>query len=154
MTAFTDANGNAVPVACAVDPERWAGFPDAPAGRPGRGLAIGEWTAERDALRAVCGACPVQADCMALARSLELGGFAAGLTARERELLADADQAPARRLAAAGVEAAPRRKPLPLIVHGTTAGYAAHKRRGIPMCSACRAADRARDRARREQVAS
>ena len=152
MSAFTDDDGNAVRVACGADSERWASFPDGPGGAPG-GLAA--WMVERDTLRAVCGACPARADCMTLARTLELDGFAAGLTRRERDLLADSEQAPASRLAAAVTEAAaPPRRSLPPIMHGTTSGYAAHRRRGIPMCTACRAADRARDRARRGAVAS
>lgn len=52
------------------------------------------------------------------------------------------DPAQQRSHPAAHEAAAPPRRSLPPIMHGTTSGYAAHRRRGIPMCTACRAADR------------
>lgn len=72
----------------------------------------------------ICGACPVQADCLDYAmRTRQTEGVYGGCSERER-----------RRMRSDRSRAASR------IVHGTDAGYAAHRRSGIAMCEPCRLA--------------
>jgi len=85
MTTFRDSNGNAVPVACADDPEAW--FPTAgPQGRPGKHT---EASARDHALhvaylRSVCASCPVKEPCLKEALRWDDDGFRGGLTEAER----------------------------------------------------------------------
>lgn len=85
---FRDSNGNAVPVACADDPEAW--FPTAgPQGRPGKHT---EASARDHALhvaylRSVCASCPVKEPCLKEALRWDDDGFRGGLTAEERRAI-------------------------------------------------------------------
>lgn len=85
MTTFRDSNGNAVPVACADDPEAW--FP-AEGQRGKRADVAAELYARQvDALKAICAACPVRDACLREALRWDDEGFRAGLTAGERRTI-------------------------------------------------------------------
>jgi hypothetical protein len=72
--------------------------------------------------RTICAGCPVADECVADGAT-DLFGIRGGLLPEERGA-----------------------KPAPVIAHGTTAGYRAHYRQGVPMCEACRSAHRVADR--------
>ena len=90
MTTFRDSNGNAVPVACADDPEAW--FPTAgPQGRPGKqnDQAARDHAMHIAYLRSICSTCSVKDACLEEALRWDDDGFRGGLTAEEREALND-----------------------------------------------------------------
>jgi hypothetical protein len=82
-----------------------------------------------DAAKAVCGTCPVAADCLDEAINLPDGwgeiGIWGGTSGRQRRILLRTDPQL-------------RRERQVVIVHGTEAGYAAHRRRDEQPCDRCR----------------
>lgn len=76
----------------------------------------------------VCGACPVQTDCLEYALHFKLEGFWGGATTAERKRLR----------AERGIKAAPA---MPSQSCGRAAGYREHLRNGEPACQACLAAE-------------
>lgn len=103
-----------------------------------------------DEAKRVCARCLVRAECLAYAVSkpFEQLGVWGGMSSRERERhrgFQVGDPLPAVALRVRGaspVRSVPVKigRPRQPIVHGTTAGYAAHRRRGEPTCDACKAA--------------
>jgi len=84
MTTFTDAHGFPVRVRCLEDSEAFVEFPAGPAGPAGPSESRVAWEAERSRLAAICRRCLALASCRELALSVEVAGFAAGMTAAER----------------------------------------------------------------------
>lgn len=86
---------------------------------------------------AVCGRCPVTAECLADALRAEEGrrrwGVRGGLTADQRDAL----------------DGRPRRPRPPLAPCGTNAAYSRHLRHDEPPCAECRAAHTAHQASRR-----
>ncbi len=80
-------------------------------------------------VRALCAACPVQAECLAddLSRGLEeIHYFRAGMTAPERRRLLRSDRPP---------------RPRELMPCGTAAAYRRHLRGGDEACTLCKLAN-------------
>jgi hypothetical protein len=82
-----------------------------------------------DAAKAVCGTCPVAADCLDEAINLPDGwgeiGIWGGTSGRQRRSLLRNDPQ--------------LRKERPVVIdHGTEAGYEKERRHGLPICDRCR----------------
>jgi WhiB family redox-sensing transcriptional regulator len=81
--------------------------------------------------RRICGGCLVTEECLEYAiANRETFGVFGGKSPKERRAIIN-------QRIRDGVEQAHMNAPVP---HGTPAGYAAHGRRGVPMCEPCRVA--------------